>query len=101
MLIEHKHPRIVKVIVTDMGIEYDGTFYPFHHINAFWTVYHPPYVRAMYLRINVGKRFKIIRIELYDQSPVVIRETLIKEIPEIEGAEEPLMDTLTRLLRLQ
>ena len=101
MLMEHKSPREIRVIITDLGIEYDRVFYPYHHINSFWIVYHMPYVRAMYLRISVGKRFKLVRIELDEQNPVEIRSTLIKEVPEIEGAEEPIMDILTRLLRLQ
>ena len=100
MLIQHKQPRLVDVIISDMGIQYDRTFYPFHHINAFWIVYHPPYIRSLYLRISEGKRFKIVHIQLDAQSPIVIREILIKEIPEIEGAEEPLIDTLIRVLRL-
>ena len=101
MLTEHKTPRDVRVAITDMGIEYDGKFYPYHHINAFWMVYHPPYVRSMYLRISVGRRFQVLKIELDDQNPIEIRKILINEIPEIEGADEPLMDILIRLLRLQ
>jgi len=101
MLLEHKSPRIVNVIINDMGIEYDGTYYPFNHINSFWIVYHMPFIRALYLRINVGRRFKILKIELNEENPVLIRNILIKEVPEIEGAEEPMLDVLIRLLRLQ
>jgi len=49
----------------------------------------------------MGRRYEYIKIELENMSPVVIRDLLIKEIPEIEGADEPMIDILTRLLRLQ
>lgn len=89
------------VRITDMGFDYGGTFYPYHHINAFWIVYHPPYVRSLYLKIKSGKRYKYLKIELDHQAPQAVREMLLKEIPEIEGAQELPSDLLTRLLRLQ
>ena len=77
-----------------------GKFYPYHHINSFWLVYHPPYVQVLYLKISNGRQFKIIRIELDDQKPQEVRTLLLKEIPEIEGAQEPTADLLARILKL-
>jgi hypothetical protein len=101
MIIENRPPRTVDVEITNMGIRYDGVFYPYHHINAFWIVYHPPFVRAMYLRVSRGKTFRTLKIELNGENPVTVRKLLIKEVPEIEGAGEPFTDLLTRILRLQ
>lgn len=101
MLIEHKRPRHLRAIVTDMGLEFDGNFFPYHHINAFWIVYHPPYVRTLYLRVKQGRRYEIVKVELNHMNPVELRAILIREIPEIEGADEPMIDILTRLLRIQ
>jgi hypothetical protein len=101
ILTEKKQPRNVRVIITDLGVFYNGRFYPYHHINAFWLVYHPPYVRVMYLRLRVGKSFKYLKIELNHQKPQKVRELLLKELPEIEGAQEPVTDLLARILRFQ
>lgn len=100
MLVEKKEPRMLRVIITDMGIQYKGIFYPYHHINAFWIVYHPPYLQVLYLRIRVGRHYEHVRIELNGQKPQAVRQLLIKEIPEIEGAQELTSHILTRLLKL-
>ena len=101
MLVEKRDPRKVKVVISDMGIQYKGRFHPYHHINAFWMVYHPPYVRVLYLRLNTGRSYKLIRIELNHQKPQEVRELLLRELPEIEGAQEPFSDLMARILRLQ
>jgi hypothetical protein len=101
LLSEKKVPRDVTVTITDLGIYFDGKYYPYHHINAFWLVYHPPYVRALYLRLRVGKLYKHLKIELNHQKPQEVRQLLLKEVPEIEGAQEPIADLLARILRFQ
>lgn len=101
LITKRRQPRTVKVVITDMGVEYRGRFYPYHHINAFWMVYHPPYVRALYLRLSNGRNYKLLRIELYHQKPQEVRELLLRELPEIEGAQEPFSDLMSRILRLQ
>jgi len=101
LLTEKREPKIVKVTITDMGVRYKGRFYPYHHINAFWLVYHPPYVQVLYLRLSNGRSYRHLRIELDDQKPQEVRRLLLKEVPEMEGALEPTTDLLTRVLRLQ
>lgn len=100
MMTSKQKPRMMKVTISKLGIEYNKEFYHYHNINSFWIVYHPAYVRSLYLRIG-GKSFKYVKIELNHQNPVEVRELLSKEIPEIEGAEERPIDIITRLLRLQ
>jgi uncharacterized membrane protein YobD (UPF0266 family) len=95
-----KKPRIVDVRITKLGVFYDKTFYHYSAINAFWVVYHPPYVRVLYLRLG-GKTYRLIKIELNHQDPTEVRHLLSKEIPEIEGMEERGFDMLVRVLRLQ
>ena len=101
MLIEKRKPRKMQVKIMDMGIMYDKRFYPYHHINSFWMVYHPPYVRALYLKIREGSRLRDVKIELNHENPTEIRKLLMEEIPEIEGGTEPMLDLLSRILRIQ
>ncbi|MBN1258473.1 hypothetical protein JXA05_01815 [Candidatus Peregrinibacteria bacterium] len=97
----NKPPRIVETKITPLGVFYDRQFHAYNTINSFWVVYHPPYVRALYLRISGRGGQRVIKIELLDQDPVEVRKMLAREIPEAEGAGEPMMDLLIRALRLQ
>lgn len=101
LLTEKRQPRDVRVAITDLGVLYNDRFYPYHHINAFWLVYHPPYVRVLYLRLREGKGYRYLKIELSHQKPQKVRELLLKELPEIEGAQELTTDLLARILRFQ
>ncbi len=94
-----KKPRMMEVKITELGIEYGGNTYAFHDIQAFWIIYKPPYTRSLYLRMG-RKRSHTLHIELNDQNPSEVRKLLIKELPEIEGATQPALDILSRLLRL-
>ena len=98
-LSHRQKPRLLNVQITDMGITYDGEFYSYHMIGAFFIIYHPPYVHSLYLKLG-GKHPRLLKIELAHQDPVPLRNLLLKEIPEIEGATEPFFDTLSRILRL-
>jgi hypothetical protein len=101
LLTQNRHPRMITIRFTDLGVHIGRHFYSYHQVNAFWIIYHPPYVRSLYFRISQGKHFKIIKVELNHQDPREVREVLLNEVPEIEGAHEPMADILTRILRLQ
>lgn len=101
LIVEKRKPREVEVEITDMGVRYNGRFYPYNHINAFWIVYHPPYIRVLYLRLSNGRNFKYVKIELNHQNPKEVRDLLLQELPEIEGAQELPTDLIARILRLQ
>ena len=96
----HKKPKHKSIRITDIGVHYGRQFYPYHHIQHFWVVYHPPYIHCLYLKVT-GKRNKVIRIQLNGQAPNPIRQLLSKEVKELEGGNEPFFDAFNRILRLQ
>ena len=98
-LTHNQHPKVIDIKITELGIYVGEKFYHYHMINSFWVVYHPPYINTLNLRL-AGKTLSKVVIQLDKQNPVEVRKALSKEIPEIEGEEEGLSDTLTRLLRL-
>lgn len=100
LITHHKKPKQKTIRITDMGVHYGKEFYPYHHIQNFWVVYHPPYIHCLYLEIS-GKRKKIIRLQLNHQSPTPVRKLLAKELTEREGGGEPFFDAFSRILRLQ
>lgn len=98
-LTHNQHPKVIDIKITDLGVFVGNTFYHYHMINSFWLVYHPPYINTLNLRL-AGKTMSKVVIQLDRQNPVEVRQVLSKEIPEVEGEEEGLSDTLIRLLRL-
>ena len=101
LLTQNRQPGMLNIRFTEMGVHLGSRYYSYHQINSFWMIYQPPYVRSLYFRIADGKQYKVIKVELNHQNPTEVREVLLREIPEIEGAHEPFSDTLSRLLRLQ
>jgi hypothetical protein len=99
-LTHNQKPKIIDIGVTELGLYVGSQFFPYNSINAFWIVYHPPYVRRLYFRTGT-KSFTQYKVELNHQNPVELRHLLGREIPEIEGGEEGWTDALIRLLRLQ
>ena len=99
MLKHKKPPRLMKVRITELGIEYGNENFAYHNIQAFWIIYKDPYVRSLYLKTG-DKQNRFIHIELNHQDPAKVRQLLSHELPEIEGAGQPFLDILSRLLRL-
>ncbi len=97
--LQHRHPpKQIKITVSRMGIHVDKMFFPYSHINAFWLIYHPPYVKT--LNLSIHKRiYSDVVIQLGDQDPNSLREYLCSQIPELEGKNERFADTILRLLR--
>ena len=81
-----------------MGIHVDNMFFPYSHINAFWLIYQPPYVKT--LNLSIHKRiYSDVVIQLGNQNPNDLLEYLCGQIPELEGKNERFADVVLRLLR--
>lgn len=98
-LTHRQRPQIIDVQITELGIYAGRTFYPYNTINAFWIVYHPPFVSTLNLQLSSKTNQRVV-IQLNQQNPIEVRKLLANEIPEIEGEQESLTDIATRLLRL-
>ncbi len=98
-LTHNQEPKIINIKITDLGIYAGDDYHPFNEINSFWINYHPPYVHNLTLRLSDKSRTKVV-IQLDVQNPVEVRKTLAREIPEVEGEHESVMEMLIRLLRL-
>lgn len=98
-LTHNQAPDIIDIQITELGIYVDKTFHPFNAISHFWIVYHPPYVQTLNFRIGQN-RFSKVTVQLNQQDPAEVRRALAREIPEVEGEGESMMDLLIRMLRL-
>jgi len=99
LLFDSKHPKTVKVSISELGIKVGKKIYQFNRIRAFWILYNPPQVSV--LNIRVHNEFMVdIEIQLNGMNPVDIYNFLSVRLPELEGKEEGFLKGLTRLLKL-
>jgi len=99
LITELKHPKIVKTIISEMGIKVGNKIYQYGRIRAFWINYNPPYTKS--LNIRVYNEFLVdIEIQLGNQNPVEIYNFLSTRLPELQGKSEGFIKTLERLFKL-
>ena len=79
-------PKVVGISITQKGVHLDEIFLPFNKIQHFWIVDDPNH-KTLNLRTSAILQ-KIVVIELADQDPEEIRETLQDLLPEI-SKEKP------------
>ena len=92
-------PKNVEIVVSEMGIKIGKYKIPYSHMRVFWIVYHPPFIQTLNIR-TVDAFTPDIAIQLGEQSPVKVREYMVKQVPEWEGKHENFIDSLARLLKL-
>ena len=95
----HQHPRDIEVIISEMGIKVGTMVFPYTHIQSFWMIYQPPFVKTLNLHVD-KKLYSHIVIQLGDQDPTSVRQFLCTQINEQEGKNESFGDILLRLLKL-
>lgn len=95
----HQHPREVEVVISQMGIKVGTMVFPYTHIQSFWIIYQPPFVKTLTIRVD-KKFYSDVVIQLGNQDPVPVRQFLCTQVPELEGKNEQFADTLLRLLKL-
>lgn len=89
-------PEETTYSVTPFGIYSGKHFYPFSEIHSFWMVYDQK-VKKVYIAF-VKKYLPALVIGLGDQSPLDLKEVLLKYIPEQEKRGEGLVDKLIRMI---
>ena len=89
-------PKTVPIKITDLGIIIGTRFYMHTEIAAFYIVYNPPQVMSLFLETK-GLFKPRIQIDLLDEDPNEIRDTLLQFIEEdLEVEQEPLSDKVAR-----
>ena len=92
-------PGNVGITISKIGIKISNHRIPYSNMRAFWIVYHPPFIQTLNIR-TADALTPDLTIQLGDQSPVEIREYLVRQIPEWEGKHENFIDSLARFLKL-
>ncbi|MEK7598679.1 MAG: hypothetical protein AAB487_03000 [Patescibacteria group bacterium] len=92
----NKKPRVLDFAITDTGVIADKEIYQFENIHSFWIFYAPPQEKVLSLHTK-SYLMPFVHIPIGDESPVKIREMLLKYIPEIKQ-NPSFADMLERLL---
>jgi len=86
--------------ITENGIHCGKTFHPYRELDRFWFAYDPPLVKKLYI-VPRSRLDPAIVVELEQQNPLSVRQVLSQFMAEdLERAEEPLGDRISRLLKL-
>lgn len=99
MIYDLRHPRTIKVILSDFGIKFGKKIFQYSRIQAFWIIYNQPFAKTLNIRVH-NEYLVDIEIQLVDQDPVEIHKFLSQKLPELEGKTESFFTVLTRLLKL-
>jgi len=93
-----KEPRILDFSINHNGIRAGNEIYEFDNIESFWIFYDPPHTKTLSLHTNASF-IPFVHIPLADEDPVVVREVLMKFVPE-EKQEAGFVDALERFLHI-
>ncbi len=95
-----KEPAEVECSVYEEGIKVGNKFFPWKEFKHFWIAYDPPEVKKLFLDFQSAFR-PHLSIELQNQNPLDIRETLLQYLEEdLERDSESTLEELGRLFRL-
>lgn len=93
-----QHPQIVDVTFNEKGLYLDDLHIPYRNMKHFWIV-----DTETHKTINIQTTAYLngfLVVELEDQNPSQIRETLIQFIPEHESVEPTMIQKISHRLKL-
>ncbi len=96
-----RHPEPIIVVITTEGVVVGNRFYDYDEMRHFTIIYKPMHdVRRVYFEFKSAIKHRL-SLPLHDVDPIIVRDNLLKYIPEdLERDEEPLSEVLGRLLKL-
>lgn len=93
-------PKPIRFAITELGFEVGNRFLSFRDVRSFWFFYDPPTAKILYLDLS-GLTESRVRVDLADQNPNEVRAVLARYLREdVTQVEEPLSDSLSRLLKI-
>jgi len=93
-----KDPRIINFSITSKGIVADREMYLYDNIHSFWIFYDHPHARTISLHTKASM-LPFIHIPIRDEDPVLLRELIMRSIPEIKQ-EPSLIDAIERAFHI-
>ncbi|MDD5342607.1 MAG: hypothetical protein PHH01_03315 [Patescibacteria group bacterium] len=100
LITARRKPLILKLTITEDGLEVENRFYSFDSIAKFWLIYKPPESKYLYLNFKSNLRPDLV-IQLENANPVKVRDILLNYLKEDPTKEdESLSEVLSRDYKL-
>ena len=98
---ENNEPDMIKFSITEEGLVVGTKFYDYDEIKHFSIVYKPRYkVKNLYFEFKNVLKHRL-SIPLDNHNPLLIRENLLKYLPEdLERTDQPLSEALGKMFKL-
>jgi len=97
-LLVHEKPQLRTTIISNLGIHIGHRFFPYADIKSFWLIYHEG-AQTFNFQVH-GTWGAVVTTQLGNQDPAQIRALLRSEVAEEENKYEPLLDKLSRWLKI-
>lgn len=92
-----QRPRLINIRLTTSGVAVDESFIPYKSIRYFWLVNNENH-RTLNMETTAYLNRTLI-LQLDDQDPEQVRETLVKSVPEHPKTEETLAQRIMHRLK--
>lgn len=99
LYLERKDIENFSIAITEDGVLLNNKLIEYRDLKDFYIIYYPPQIKNLYLQ---PKNFfsRLIVVPLEDESPIVIREALLKYLPEdLEKEHMPTSESISHLIK--
>ena len=95
-----KKPKEVPVVISAYGIRFGDLRFAYSNIRSFWVLHEPPFEDELTLSTSQRLHPKVVIPLKKGVDVTLLRNSLVTQIPELEGQKKSLLDLVIRLLRL-
>lgn len=101
LVTDKEEPKMLPVVIGDEGIQFGVNFYDYDEIRNFSVIYKPKdEVKNIYIEFKSSIKPRLT-IPLIDESPIEVRERLLRFIPEdLDRLHPPASEGLAKMLKL-
>lgn len=97
-LTRNESHRDHSIVISEVGVEFDGKFHPWNELKEFWILNAPGYSE---LHLEPKKHFRPeITIQTGTTDPYILRDVLSLYLPQNPNKKERLLDTFIRFCKL-
>ena len=97
--VHRESPKEIDVVFSPYGIKFGPLKFAYTDIKKFWIFHSPPYLDELHLKTN-NRLHPEVTIQLMGVDPNLLRQYLVTQVPEWEGKQPSIVESIIRILRL-
>lgn len=90
-------PKIIDIVIDEIGIRVNNSFYPYRGLESFWIEKQSDYPKILVKSQKLIMPYIIVPIDEEEYDPEIIRKALQRHLPEIFHSESIFEKILERL----